>query len=190
MYPADSRSFRILPSRSTTWRGSPQSRQGKSTVTVLPGKSQQTASDSNAHWPNHFCWPSMVMRYWVGRLLKGAKETIWSVRGIQPSRYARGEEVVEGLSAFFHRKTEFGCQFRVKRRLAGFHHAFHDGMKGLVEHRELTHGLFFLSVPWTVIPAKAGIRILTEWEKLWTPAFAGVTTTQVLGFCFSAPLRG
>jgi hypothetical protein len=28
---------------------------GKSTVTVLPGKSRQTASDSNPHWPNHFC---------------------------------------------------------------------------------------------------------------------------------------
>jgi hypothetical protein len=26
----------------------------------------------------------------------------------KPSRYARGEEIVEGFSAFFHRKTEFG----------------------------------------------------------------------------------
>jgi len=64
------------PSRISTLTGSPQSRQGASIRTVLPGKSQQTASDSNAHWPNHFCWPSIVTRYWVGRLLKGAKEAM------------------------------------------------------------------------------------------------------------------
>ena len=69
-------SFKILPSWISTLNGSPKSRQGKSTVTGLPGKSQQTASDSKAHWPNHFCCRSMVMRYWVGRLLKGAKETM------------------------------------------------------------------------------------------------------------------
>jgi len=80
MYPEDSL-LMTLPSRMTTRSGSPQSRQGKSIVTALPGNSQQTASDSNAHCPNHFCCPSMVIRYWVGRLLKGAKETIRSVRG-------------------------------------------------------------------------------------------------------------
>jgi hypothetical protein len=47
--------FRMIPSRISTWIGSPQSRQGALTRTVLPGKSQQTASDSNPHWPNHFC---------------------------------------------------------------------------------------------------------------------------------------
>ena len=26
--------------------------------------------------------------------------------------------------------------------------------------------------------------------KLWTPAFAGVTTIRVMGFCLRAPLRG
>ena len=48
---------------------------------VLPGKSQQTASDSKAHWANHFCSPSMVIRYCVGRLLKGAMETTVSTLG-------------------------------------------------------------------------------------------------------------
>ena len=56
--------------------GSPQSRQGNSTVTVFPGKSQQAASESNDHCPNHFCSPSTEMRYWVGRLLNGAKEAM------------------------------------------------------------------------------------------------------------------
>ncbi len=36
--------------------------------------SQRIASESNPHTANHFCWPSTVMRYWVARLLKGAKE--------------------------------------------------------------------------------------------------------------------
>ncbi len=64
----------ILPSFTLTCMGSPQSRHTESICTVFPGKSQQTASDSKAHWANHFCSPSMVNRYWVGRLLKGAKE--------------------------------------------------------------------------------------------------------------------
>jgi hypothetical protein len=51
------------PSRISTEIGSPQSKQGQSTSTVSPGKSQQTASDSNPHWANHFCSPLMVMRY-------------------------------------------------------------------------------------------------------------------------------
>lgn len=66
--------FWIEPSFMSTLICDPQSRQGASTVTVLPGKSQLTASDSNPHWPNHLCWPSTVMRYWVGRLLKGGNE--------------------------------------------------------------------------------------------------------------------
>jgi hypothetical protein len=52
----------IAPSFTSTRMGSPQSRHRESIRTVLPGKSQQTASDSNAHWPNHFCSPSMVKR--------------------------------------------------------------------------------------------------------------------------------
>ena len=73
--------FSTTPSRIATRIGSPQSKHGASIWTVFPGKSQQTASDSNAHWPNHFCWPSMVIRNWVGRLLKGAKDVIKSVFG-------------------------------------------------------------------------------------------------------------
>jgi hypothetical protein len=60
----------------TTDMGSPQSRQGASIRTVLPGKSQRTASDSNPHWANHFRSPSTVTRYWVGRLWNGGKETM------------------------------------------------------------------------------------------------------------------
>ena len=56
--------------------GSPQSKQGASILTVFPGKSQRTASASNPHWANHFCSPSTEMRYWLGRLLNGATETI------------------------------------------------------------------------------------------------------------------
>ena len=70
-----------VPSFTSTRIGSPQSRHTESIRTVFPGKSQQTASDSNAHWANHFCWPSMVNRWWVGRLLKGGNETMSSVRG-------------------------------------------------------------------------------------------------------------
>jgi len=66
--------FMMAPSRTSTRIGDPQSRHGASIWTVFSGNSQQTASDSNPHWPNHFCWPSMVIRYWVGRLLNGAKE--------------------------------------------------------------------------------------------------------------------
>ena len=82
-YPAISSgsATKTSPSLISTWIGKPQSRQGKSIRTVLPGKSQQTASDSNPHCPNHFCWPSMVIRYWVGRLLKGANDVIRSVLG-------------------------------------------------------------------------------------------------------------
>ncbi len=71
----------ISPSFTSTRIGSPQSRHTESMRTVLPGKSQQTASDSNAHWPNHRCSPSMVNRYCVGRLLNGAKDTMLSVFG-------------------------------------------------------------------------------------------------------------
>ena len=76
MYPVISSGSarRISPSRTTTRTGSPQSRQGASMVTFLPGKSQQTASASKPHWAHH-CWtPPTVMRMWVGRLLNGAKE--------------------------------------------------------------------------------------------------------------------
>jgi len=52
----------IFPSFTSTRMGSPQSRHTESIRTVFPGKSQQTASDSNAHWPNHFCTPSIVKR--------------------------------------------------------------------------------------------------------------------------------
>jgi len=68
-------------SRITITMGAPQSRQGASILIVFPGKSQRTASASNPHWANHFCSPSIEMRYWLGRLLKGATETIWSVSG-------------------------------------------------------------------------------------------------------------
>jgi len=47
--------LRMTPSRTSTCMDSPQSRQGALMRTVLLGKSQQTASDSNPHWPNHFC---------------------------------------------------------------------------------------------------------------------------------------
>lgn len=73
--------FSTRPSRISTRRGWPQSRQGKSTVTSFPGNSQLTASDSKPHWPNQVWRPSMVIRYWVGRLLKGANDTMRSVRG-------------------------------------------------------------------------------------------------------------
>jgi hypothetical protein len=66
----------ISSSRITTTMGSPQSKQGASILTVFSGKSQRTASASNPHWANHFCSPSMVRRYWLGRLLNGATETI------------------------------------------------------------------------------------------------------------------
>ncbi len=51
---------------------------------------------------------------------------------VKPSRDSRGKEIMEGLPSFFHRKAELGSQFRIKRGLAGFHHALHDDMKGLV----------------------------------------------------------
>jgi hypothetical protein len=75
--------YPIIPSGSAFWTtpsfiltlmDEPQSKQGASICTVLPEKSQPTASDSNPHWANHFCWPSIVMRYWVGRLLNGGNE--------------------------------------------------------------------------------------------------------------------
>ena len=50
-------------SRITITMGFPQSRHGASILTVLPGTSQRTASASNPHCANHFCSPSMVMRY-------------------------------------------------------------------------------------------------------------------------------
>lgn len=74
-------SVSIVPSLTSTRTGSPQSRHSESIRTVLPGNSQQTASDSNAHWPYHFCTPSTVMRWWVGRWLNGANDTIRSVFG-------------------------------------------------------------------------------------------------------------
>lgn len=66
-------SLNTAPSFISMRRGAPQSRHGASIRTTLPGLSQQTASDSNPHWPNHFCTPSTLIRYCVGRLLKGAK---------------------------------------------------------------------------------------------------------------------
>ena len=73
--------FNISPSRISTRIGTPQCMQTVSIRTVFPGKSQLTASDSKAHWPNHFCSPSTVMGYWLGKLLKGARETMRSVLG-------------------------------------------------------------------------------------------------------------
>ena len=64
----------MRPSRTTTRSASPQSRQGASMVTSLPGKSQQTASASKPHWANQRCCPSTLMRYCVGTLLNGAKD--------------------------------------------------------------------------------------------------------------------
>jgi hypothetical protein len=64
--------------------------------------------------------------------------------GVKPSGNSGGEKIVKCFSPFFHRETEFGSQFRVKRGLAGFHHTLHDGMKGLVKDRGRAHGVFSL----------------------------------------------
>ena len=64
------------PSRMRTASGWAQSRQRASMRTSLPGKSQLTASDSSPHCPYHFCCPSTVMAYWVGRLENGEKPTM------------------------------------------------------------------------------------------------------------------
>jgi hypothetical protein len=66
----------ITPSCTVTLMGSPQSKQGASMVMDVAGKSQQTASDSNPHCPNHFCSPATVMRYCVGTLLNGPNEAM------------------------------------------------------------------------------------------------------------------
>jgi hypothetical protein len=62
--------------------------------------------------------------------------------GVKPSGNSGGEKIVKGFSSFFHRETEFGSQFRVKRGLAGFHHTLHDDMKGLVKDSGRAHGFF------------------------------------------------
>jgi hypothetical protein len=99
---------------------------------------------------------------------------------VKPSRYARGEKIVEGLSAFFYRKTEFGCQFGVKRGLAGFYHAFHDGMKGLVEHSEFTHGwVSFLSLD-RHSDESLNPRDLKGLGKLRTPVIKPPTLPEIL----------
>ena len=67
---------RNLPSRISMTMGSPQSRQGASTRTVSPGKSQVAEVASKPHWANHFCSPRTVTRYCVGRLLRGGKEAM------------------------------------------------------------------------------------------------------------------
>ena len=67
--------YKTWPSSISMAIGSPQSRQGASIRIVLPGNNQPTASDSKPHCADHFCSPSMVMRYWVGRLLNGANDT-------------------------------------------------------------------------------------------------------------------
>ncbi len=72
---------RISPSRCSITMVSLQSRQGVSMWMVLPGKSQQTASDSNPHCAYHFCSPSMVILWGVGMLEKGGNEAIQSVSG-------------------------------------------------------------------------------------------------------------
>jgi len=74
-------SFKTTPSFISTRIGAPQSRHGASMRTVFPGYSQLTASDSNPHCPNHFCTPSTLIRYCVGRLLNGAKLQMVSVSG-------------------------------------------------------------------------------------------------------------
>lgn len=125
----------------TTRSGSPQSRQGKSTVTALPGNSQPTASDSNAHWPNHFCCPSMVIRYCVGRLLKGAKDTMWSVRGYSQPGIPEEKRSCVTFRPSSTGKPEFRGKLCVKGRLPGFYHTFHDDVKRLFEHWGCTHGI-------------------------------------------------
>ncbi len=67
---------RTCSSRISITMDSPQSKQGASIRITFPGKSQRTASASNPHWANHFCSPSTEIRYWLGRLLNGATETI------------------------------------------------------------------------------------------------------------------
>ena len=64
----------ISSSRMRTTIGSPPSRQGASMRTSCPGNSQRTASDSKPHWPYHFCSPSTLILYCVGRLENGANE--------------------------------------------------------------------------------------------------------------------
>jgi len=58
--------FSMTPSFISMVIGSPQSRQGEAMRIVFPGNSQLTASDSNAHWANHFCSPSTETRNCVG----------------------------------------------------------------------------------------------------------------------------
>jgi len=64
------------PSRIRTRIGSPQSRQGQSIRTSCLGKSQQTASDSNPHWPYQRCLLRIVIKYWVGKLANGANDSM------------------------------------------------------------------------------------------------------------------
>ena len=50
-------------------------------LTVLPGNSQLTASASGPQMPNHFCWPSTVIRKGVGINENGVRVAIQSVPG-------------------------------------------------------------------------------------------------------------
>jgi hypothetical protein len=63
---------------------------------------------------------------------------------IQPAGNARGEQIVERLSPLFDGESEFGRQFSIKRRLARFHHAFYDDMKGLVQEGGFLHDIILL----------------------------------------------
>jgi hypothetical protein len=40
------------------------------------GKSQQTASDSNPHWPYQRCRLRIVIKYWVGKFANGANDSM------------------------------------------------------------------------------------------------------------------
>jgi hypothetical protein len=64
---------------------------------------------------------------------------------IQPTRNTGGKQIVKRLSSLLDGESEFRCQFRVKWRLARFHHAFHDDMKGFVQSGGFLHGMILLS---------------------------------------------
>src|SRR5262244_3315065 len=64
------------PSRIRTRIGSPQSRHGQSMRTSCLGKSQHTASDSNPHCPYQRSEERRVIKYCVGKLANGAKDSM------------------------------------------------------------------------------------------------------------------
>jgi hypothetical protein len=64
---------------------------------------------------------------------------------IQPSGDAGAEKVVKRFSPLFDSQSQLGGKLRVERRLARFHHALHDEMKGLIQKTGLTHDPSLLS---------------------------------------------